>query len=110
MSPGIRPTVDQKLDLARSLAETAHALGESTGRAIALMAATESVNAGDARDRRRRRAHAPQRAGEFAGCVVQGPLSFDLAYAADAGGKKRIDGRSSARPTRCSSPTSSRPT
>ena len=25
-------------------------------------------------------------------CVVQGPLSFDLAYAADAGAKKRIAG------------------
>ena len=31
-------------------------------------------------------------AGEFAHCVVQGPLSFDLAYAVDAGEKKKIDG------------------
>ena len=31
-------------------------------------------------------------AGEIAGCVVQGPLSFDLAYATDAGDKKRIAG------------------
>jgi phosphotransacetylase len=30
--------------------------------------------------------------GEFPGCLVQGPLSFDLAYAADAGEKKRIRG------------------
>ena len=32
------------------------------------------------------------RQGEFADCVIQGPLSFDLAYAADAGDKKRIGG------------------
>jgi phosphotransacetylase len=31
-------------------------------------------------------------AGEIAGCIVQGPLSFDLAYAQDAGDKKRLAG------------------
>src|SRR5205085_6817914 len=31
-------------------------------------------------------------AGEIPGCVVQGPLSFDLAYTADAGAKKRVGG------------------
>jgi phosphotransacetylase len=30
--------------------------------------------------------------GDFAGCAVQGPLSFDLAYAADAGEKKKLQG------------------
>jgi phosphotransacetylase len=33
-----------------------------------------------------------QQAGEITGCVVQGPLSFDLAYEASAGDKKRISG------------------
>ena len=32
------------------------------------------------------------RQGEFGDCVIEGPLSFDLAYAADAGAKKRIEG------------------
>ena len=32
------------------------------------------------------------RLGEFGDCVIEGPLSFDLAYAADAGAKKRIEG------------------
>ena len=32
------------------------------------------------------------RRGDFPGCLVQGPLSFDLAYAADAGAKKKIEG------------------
>ena len=32
------------------------------------------------------------RQGELAHCLIEGPLSFDLAYAADAGAKKRIEG------------------
>jgi phosphotransacetylase len=31
-------------------------------------------------------------AGEFPGCLVQGPLSFDLAWAAEAGGRKGLAG------------------
>ena len=59
---------------------------------MALMAATETVKATmpetiDAQELTRRHAQ-----GEFADCLVQGPLSFDLAYAEDAGAKKRIDG------------------
>ena len=30
--------------------------------------------------------------GPLAHCVIEGPLSFDLAYAADAGAKKRVEG------------------
>ena len=30
--------------------------------------------------------------GEFADCSIAGPLSFDLAYAAEAGARKRIEG------------------
>ena len=33
-----------------------------------------------------------RRNGEFGDCLIEGPLSFDLAYAADAGAKKRIEG------------------
>ena len=32
------------------------------------------------------------RAGQLGACVVEGPLSFDLAYAADAADRKRIGG------------------
>ena len=56
------------------------------------MAATEKASEAmpdtlDAAELARRKA-----AGDFPGCLVQGPLSFDLAYAADAGEKKRIAG------------------
>jgi phosphotransacetylase len=87
----IRPTLPQKIDILRSAVEVAHALGEPSPR-VALMAASESVS--DAMPETAEAAELQRRsqAGEIGGCVVQGPLSFDLAYAADAGEKKRIQG------------------
>jgi phosphotransacetylase len=87
----IRPTLSQKLDILRSAVEVAHGLGEPAPR-VAVMAASESVTdampeTGEAAELQRL-----ARAGEITGCVVQGPLSFDLAYAADAGEKKRVAG------------------
>ncbi|MGE5192875.1 MAG: phosphate acyltransferase, partial [Deltaproteobacteria bacterium] len=59
---------------------------------VALVAATEKVTPAmpdtlESAELVRRHA-----AGDFAGAVVQGPLSFDLAYSADAGDKKKIGG------------------
>jgi phosphate butyryltransferase len=87
----IQPTLDQKSDILLQAVEVAHALGAPDPR-VALMAATESVtdkmpDTLDAAELQRR-----NQAGELAGCGVQGPLSFDLAYAADAGDKKRLGG------------------
>ena len=71
--------------------EVAHALGAEVP-CVAVMAATETVVESmsetlDAADLQRR-----SQAGEFPGCLVQGPLSFDLAYAAEAAEKKRTGG------------------
>src|SRR5205085_1844160 len=68
------------------------ALGADEPR-VALLAATESVTAKmpdtlDAAELMQRGAQ-----GEFPGCVVEGPLSFDLAYAADAADRKGVTGR-----------------
>jgi phosphotransacetylase len=87
----IRPRVETRIEILGSLVEVAHALG-SQRPAIALMAASESVNATmpetvEAAELQRRNER-----GEFGACVLQGPLSFDLAYAADAGEKKRVKG------------------
>ena len=87
----IQPNLTQKLDILHSAVELAHALGAETPR-VALMAATESTTETmpetvEAAEIARRGA-----AGEVPGCVVQGPLSFDLAVAADASEKKRIGG------------------
>ena len=91
----IQPTLDQKADILQSLVEVATALREptSTGRPrVAVMSATEK--AVDAMPDTLEAAELTRRhgAGEFPGGIVQGPLSFDLAYATDAGEKKRIEG------------------
>jgi phosphotransacetylase len=87
----IRPTLDQKLDILHAAVEVAHRLGSAVPR-VAVMAASESVGAAmpetvDGAELQRRGA-----VGEIPGCVVQGPLSFDLAYAAGAGEKKCVQG------------------
>jgi len=92
----IQPTFDQKLDLLRGMVEVAQGLWRAdAGPAIpkvAVMSATEKATEAmpdtlEAAELQRRNA-----AGEIAGCVVEGPLSFDLAYASDAGEKKRLSG------------------
>jgi phosphotransacetylase len=87
----VQPTLEQKIDILRSAVGVAHALGVEVPRA-AVMAASESPSPAmpdtlEAAELQRR-----SEAGELPGCVVQGPLSFDLAYAADAADKKRVGG------------------
>lgn len=87
----IAPTLEQKIDILRSAVQLAHALGADQP-GVALLSATEKVTESmpdtlDAAEIAHR-----NRSGEIAGCHVQGPLSFDLAYAAEAGGTKNIAG------------------
>jgi phosphotransacetylase len=87
----VRPTLAQKADLLHSAVGLARALGAERPR-VALMAATETLNVAmpetvDAAELQRRAG-----AGEFSDCDVQGPLSFDLAYAAVSGDRKRVAG------------------
>lgn len=92
----IRPTLAEKADILQSLVTAATRLsapGSSGLPRVAAMAATEKPSEAmpdtlEAAELARRSA-----AGEFPGCVVEGPLSFDLAYAAEAGQKKKIAGR-----------------
>ncbi len=91
----IQPTLDQKADILQSLVEVARVLrepGSADVPRIAVMAATEKPSAAmpdtlDAAELARRNT-----AGEFPDCLVQGPLSFDLAYTAGAAEKKKIEG------------------
>jgi phosphotransacetylase len=87
----IGPTLEQKSQILRSLIGVARALGERTPR-VAIVSATEKPTASlpdtlEAAELQRR-----SEAGEFGEAIVQGPLSFDLAYAADAVAKKRVAG------------------
>ncbi|HKB35315.1 MAG TPA: phosphate acyltransferase, partial [Gemmataceae bacterium] len=85
----IAPSLEQKADILRHTVAVAGHLGVTAAR-VAVMAGTDSVTESmpetlDAAELQRRGEQ-----GEFPGCAVQGPLSFDLAYAADAGDKKKI--------------------
>jgi phosphotransacetylase len=87
----IRPTLEQKKDILQSAAGVARALGEPLPR-VAVLAASESVTEAmpetlDAQELQRL-----NEVGEIGGCVVQGPLSFDLAFEPAAGDKKHISG------------------
>jgi phosphotransacetylase len=86
-----RPTLSQKIDILHSTLTVAHALGEPEPR-VAVLAASEKATEAlpdtlEAAELQRR-----AEAGEFPGCVLQGPLSFDLAYAALAADRKCVAG------------------
>jgi phosphate butyryltransferase len=87
----IHPDLAKKIDVLRSAVEVAHALGCPEPR-VAIMAGTETVTEAMPETLHAAEIQRRGRAGEFPGCAVQGPLSFDLAYAADAADKKRIGG------------------
>ena len=87
----IRPNFAKKAEVLKQAVALAQSLGAAEPL-VALMAASETPTTAmpetvDAAEFQRR-----NRAGEFPGCAIQGPLSFDVAYAADAADKKRIDG------------------
>ena len=91
----VQPTLEQKSDILRSMVDVAIALRQDSkteSPRIGIMSATEKATDAmpdtlEAEELARR-----NHIGEIKGCVVQGPLSFDLAYASDAGEKKRIEG------------------
>lgn len=85
----IQPSVEQRIDILKSAVEVAQALGVSEPK-VALLAASESVT--EAMPDTIVDVAIIQRQAELPKCHVQGPLSFDLAFAADAGDKKRIGG------------------
>jgi phosphate butyryltransferase len=82
-----RPSLEQKIDVLQSAVQLAHVLGEPMPR-VALMAATEKPtdNLPDTHEA----AEIVRRGVD--GCVVQGPLSFDLAYAPESGQRKGVAG------------------
>lgn len=85
------PDHDQALGIVRHAVGVAHALGVPTPR-VALMAASEEVT-----DRMPETGQAAAlaesiRAGAVPGCLAEGPLTFDLAYAPEARDRKHISG------------------
>ena len=86
----VQPGLDDRVDILGSAVELARMLGASKPR-VALMAATETVKPSMPETVEWAELTRRGRLGEFGDCVVEGPLSFDLAYAADAGARKRIE-------------------
>jgi phosphotransacetylase len=87
----IHPSLDQKACIVNSVIETARDLGVTAPR-VAIVAASEKENPVmpetlDAAELQLRGGR-----GEFGKAQIQGPLSFDLAYATDAAAKKHVGG------------------
>lgn len=92
----IQPTLDQKRDLLQSLVAVATALRDAASSGepprIAVMAASEKPTEAMPDTLEAAELQRLNEVGEITGCIVQGPLSFDLAYASEAGEKKRVAG------------------
>jgi phosphate butyryltransferase len=84
----IQPTLPQKIDILQSAVDLAHSLGVDCPR-VASLAATETRVASMPETLDAAELERLNRAGEISGCVVRGPLSFDLAVDADAAAKKK---------------------
>jgi phosphotransacetylase len=74
-----------------STVEVAFALRQDLPK-VALLAATETVKASMPETVEAASLVHRHQLGEWSDCQIEGPLSFDLAYAAQAGNKKRIEG------------------
>lgn len=87
----IQPTLEQKQQLIELIVETAQRLGAPTPR-VALMSATEKVTQALPDTLETEQLVQQAQSGAFGQCLVQGPLSFDLAYASEAGQRKGVGG------------------
>ena len=87
----VHPSVDERVDILRSTISVAHALWEPVPK-VAVMAATEIVKPAMPETIEATEIVRLGRQRELGDCLVEGPLSFDLAYAAVAGASKRIEG------------------
>jgi len=85
----IQPTLQQKIDLLGSAVELAHRLGVECPR-VACMAATESTNPTMPETLEAAELQHLNQTGEISDCLVSGPLSFDLAFDAEAAAKKKL--------------------
>lgn len=87
----IRPTLEQKKDIIQSAIGVAQALSEPLPR-VAVLAASETPTESMPETLEALQLQQQQQDGAIEGCLVQGPLSFDLAFDASAGDKKHIRG------------------
>jgi len=87
----VQPSLDERIDILKSTVEVAQALWADLPK-VALLAATEAVKSSMPETVEAALLVHRHQQGEWGDCLIEGPLSFDLAYAAGAGNKKRIEG------------------
>jgi phosphotransacetylase len=87
----VAPSLDDRIDIMRSAIELARALWIERPR-VALLAATETLNPTMPETAESDEISRRGRTGEFGDCLIDGPLSFDLAYASSAAARKKIEG------------------
>jgi phosphate butyryltransferase len=81
------PTLEQKRAILANAVEAMHAVGVETPK-VACLAAVEKVNERLPETVDGAALKAMNERGELPGCVVEGPISFDLAFVAEAAKKK----------------------
>jgi phosphate butyryltransferase len=87
----VYPDLDERADILKSTLEVARSLWPTPPK-VAVMAASEMVKPAMPETVEAAALARRGRDGEFGDCLIEGPLSFDLAYASDAGAKKKIEG------------------
>jgi phosphotransacetylase len=86
----IQPTLAQKTHILRSAVGLAHGLGAACPH-VAALAATEIITTAMPETLEAGELQRLNQTGEISGCLVRGPLSFDMALAPDAAAKKGRD-------------------
>jgi phosphate butyryltransferase len=81
------PTLEQKRGILENAVHVYHCLGFDTPR-VAVLCATEKVSRGMPHTVEARQLAEAQQRGEITGCLVDGPLSLDLALSAQAAKRK----------------------
>lgn len=81
------PSLEQKRGILENAVHVYHCLGFHTPR-VAVLCATEKVSAGMPHTVEARQLAEAQQRGDITGCLVDGPLSLDLALSAQAAARK----------------------
>jgi phosphotransacetylase len=87
----VAPRLARRIEIMNRTVEVAQALGVERPR-VALMAATEAVNLEMPETVEFAELQRRNQQGEFPGCLIQGPLSFDLAFDPAAAEAKQLGG------------------
>jgi phosphotransacetylase len=93
----IQPTLEQKIDILGSAVALANRLGVDRPQ-VAVLAATETVTETMPETLDAHQLQECNENGEIPGCIVRGPLSFDLAYDPEAAVKKKLAGSAATGP------------